>query len=103
MVELYSSSNAYAASIQGNPSIFGTTSIYGNGDDSYCLLPFSFNLKVISLISPHLISLFFKMYSRKVDISNYIEFSKIKKELGDLFGSKNPTREKYAWNRAFNY
>ena len=103
IVELYSSSNAYAVSILVNASIFGTTSIYGNRNDSYLLLPFSCNLKIISLISPHLISLFFKMYSRKIDIPNILNFQKTKKELGDLFGSKNPTRGKYTWNRAFNY
>ena len=39
------------------------------------------------------------MYSRNVDSPNYFEFSKSQKELGDLFGSKNPTREKYTWNQ----
>ena len=103
MVELYSSSNAYAHSIKGNPSIFGTTSIHGNDDDPYCLLPFSFNLKITSLISPHLISLFFKIYSRKLIVPTKLNFQKIKKELEDLFGLKNLTRGNYTWNRAFNY
>ena len=53
-----------------------------NRDDSYCLLPFSFNLTIISLISPHLISLLFKMHSRKVDSLKYIEISKNQKRIG---------------------
>ena len=54
IVNLVSSSNGYAI------SIFGTTSISGNGDNSYCLLSFSINLRVFSFILSHLISLLFK-------------------------------------------
>ena len=60
---------------------------------------------IISLISLHLISLFSygKMYSRKDNSPNYIEFSKIKQALGDLLRPKNPTRGIFILNPAFNY
>ena len=67
--------------IQTKPSIMGTTSINGNRDDTYCLLPFSFTLKINSLFSPHLISLLTKNVTRKDTSPNYIDFSKIKQEL----------------------
>ena len=82
MVDIHSSNNAYLISIRENPSVFETTFISRNCDDSYCLLPFSFNLKIISLISPHLISFLFKMYSRKVVSPNYYEISKNQKRIG---------------------
>ena len=82
MVDIHSSNNAYIVSIRENPSVFETTFISTNRDDSYCLLPFSFNLKIISLISSHLISLLFKIYSRKVVSPNYYAFSKNQKRIG---------------------
>ena len=83
--------------------MFGTTSIYGNRDDSYRLLPFSRNLKIISLISPHLISLVFKMYSRKVDSPHYLEVSKNQKRIGRFVWFQKSYEGKIHWNRAFNY
>ena len=85
MMDLYRNSNVYAVSIKGNPSIFGTTSIYGNRDDSYCFLPFSCNLKISSLISHHLISLLIKINSRKFDIPTYIELSKKSKKIWQIW------------------
>ena len=49
--------------------------------DSYCLLPFSCNLNIISLISPHLISLLFKNKPKEVNSPNYTDFSKNQKRL----------------------
>ena len=43
------------------------------------------------------------MFSRKDTSLNYIEFSKIKQELGDLLGPKNPKNGKFILNPAFNY
>ena len=43
------------------------------------------------------------MYSRKDTSPNYIEFSKLKQELGDLLGPKNPRRKKFNVNAAFIY
>ena len=75
-------------------------------NESYCLLPFSFKLKIISLISLislQLISLFSyrKMYSRKDTSPNYIEFSK--KKLGDLLAPKISTIGKFILNPVFDY
>ena len=77
-------------------------SFYGSVNDSYCLLSISFNLKIISLISLHLISLFFKNVLKKRHKSQ-LNSQKIKQELGDLLGPKNPTKGKFILNPAFNY
>ena len=92
----FCSSNAYEISlkvkIDTKPSIFGTTSIIGNRDDSYCLLPVSFILEIISLDFPHLISSSLQKCTQEKLIAPTISNSqKIKKEFGDLFSSKNPT------------
>ena len=82
IVYLNGRSNAFTISKYGNfktkHSIFGTTCKYGNHEDSYGSLPFSFNPKIISLISLHLISVLFysKIYSRKETSPNHLEFSK---------------------------
>ena len=44
-----------------------------------------------------------KCTQKKLIASTILNFQKIKEELGDLFGSKNPTRGKYTCNRALNY
>ena len=47
--------------------------------------------------------MYLELSKEKLIVPTILNFQKIKKELGDLFGSKNRTRGKYAWNRAFNY
>ena len=83
------------------------TSTYANHDDSYCLLSTSFNLKISSLISPHLIGLLFNSkFTQELTLLNYLnylEFKKTEQELGDLLGSKNPTRGKLTLTAAPNY
>ena len=54
-------------------SIFGTTSIYGNRDDTYCLLQ--------------------KYTQEKTIFPIILNSQKINQELGDLIDSKNPKRE----------
>ena len=77
--------------------MFGTTSVYGNRDDSYCSFPFSFILKIIS---PRLISVLFK----KCVIPNYIEFSKKSKKNWEIcLVPKILQGGKYTLNPAFNY
>ena len=51
-------------------------------------LQFSFNLKIISLISPHLISLLLKNVLKNVDSLNFTEFSKKGKKMGDCLVPK---------------
>ena len=70
-------------------------------NDSYCLLPISLNLKFICLISLHLISLFFKMYSRKDTIPNYIEFSKNQTRIGIFAWSQKSYKGKIYFEPCF--
>ena len=70
-------------------------------NDSYCLLPISLNLKFIYLISLHLISLFFKMYSRKDTIPNYIEFSKNQTRIGRFAWSQKSYKGKIYFEPCF--
>ena len=52
--------------------IFGITSIFRNRDDLYCFLYFSINLKIMSLISPHLIGVL--SYSKCKQEKTLIQF-----------------------------
>ena len=70
------------------------SSIYGNHDDSYCLIPFSFNPKIISLISPHPISLLIRNLLQKIHKSQFIEFSKKKQEIEDCIWPAKPYKGK---------
>ena len=70
-------------------------------NDSYCLLPKSFNLKINFLISLHLISLFFKMYSRNDTSPNYIELSKNQTRLGRLAWSRKSYKGKIYFEPCF--
>ena len=71
-------------------------------NDSYCLIPISFNLKVISHISLHLIMLFFKMYSRKDTSPNYIEFKKKnQKRIGRFAWSQKSYKKKSYFEPCF--
>ena len=74
-------------------------------NDSYCLLPVSFHLKIISLISLYLISLFsfWKCTQEKILVPFILNSQKIKQEMGVLLVPKNPTRRKFNLNPVFNY
>ena len=68
----------------------------------YCLFDFK-KKQFFSLLSLSDQLALSKMYSKKILVPITIISQKIKQELGDLFGSKNPTRGYYTSNRAFNY
>ena len=107
MADLYSSINAYAISIHGKfiqrfpylvllpyMEIAMTHTAYFH----FLLISktfFSF-LLIWSVCSS-------KCTLEKLIVLTILNFQKIKKELGKLFGSKNPKRGKYTSNRAFNY
>ena len=81
-------------------SIFGTTSIYGNHDESYYLLPFSFNLKIIFLISLHQFAL--QKCTQKKDTSpNSIEFSKNQTKIGRFVWFQKPYKRKIYFEPCF--
>ena len=79
-------------------TLYFFSSIYGNHDDSYCLIPFSFNPKIISLISPHPISLLIRNVLQRIHKSQFIEFSKKNKKVKIAFGPQNPTKGKFISN-----
>ena len=68
-------------------------------NDFFCLLPISFNLKIIPLISLYQISLFsyWKMYSRKDTSPNYIEISINQTRLGRFAWSQKFYKGKKYW------
>ena len=70
-------------------------------NDSFCLLSISFNLKIISLISLHLISLFFKNVLRKDTSPNYIEFSKIQTRIRRFAWSQKSYKGKIYFEPCF--
>ena len=117
-VDLYRRSNIYKVSINGclkQNILYLVLFLYRKIMMTHtAYFFFQLTLKIVSIISPPLISLFFYsictphlisllFFSKeKTIVTIKMNFQKIKPELGDLLGDKNPTRGNLTLNPASN-